>query len=87
LIWKIEFDEGVEKDLRKLDRTWQLRIKRYLLDLGKLPDPRLRGKPLHGDLAGMWRFRVGDYRVLCEIQDNVLIIRVITIGHRRSVYK
>ena len=86
MTWTIEFDEGVEKDLRKLDHTWQMRIRRYLLELRELPDPRLRGKPLHGDLAGTWRYRVGDYRILCELLDNVLIIRVIVIGHRSSVY-
>jgi len=53
LTWKIEFDDTVEKDFRKLDRTWQVRIRRFLQDLRDLPDPRLRGKPPHGELAGM----------------------------------
>jgi mRNA interferase RelE/StbE len=86
LIWRLEFDEKIEKDMRRLDKSWQRRILAYLEGLAGLPDPRVRGKSLHGDLAGLWRYRVGDYRVFCEIRDDVLVIRAIKIGHRSSVY-
>jgi mRNA interferase RelE/StbE len=87
LAWRIEFDSSAEKALRKVDPAWQARIVAYLEELVTLPDPRVRGKSLTGKLTGLWRYRTGDYRIVCQIQDDVLIVRVIKIGHRRDVYK
>jgi len=50
-------------------------------------NPRRFGGPLRYDLTGLWRYRVGDYRIVCEIQDNVLIVLIVRIGHRRKVYR
>lgn len=50
-------------------------------------DPRETGKPLQGEMAGLWRYRVGDYRLICEIKDTVLSVIVLRIGHRRDVYR
>lgn len=87
MIWKIEFDADVEKDLRKLGHTAQKRILTYLKDkLMHVNDPRTLGKPLSGDLSGLWRYRVGDYRILAQIEDETLIIFVIHVGHRKNVY-
>jgi mRNA interferase RelE/StbE len=86
LHWTIEFDSSAAKTLRKIDRKWQTRIVGYLEEIAALPDPRNRGKALSGTVAGLWRYRVGDYRLICQLQDNVLVVHVVKIGHRREVY-
>ncbi len=87
MIWKIEFDSDVEKDLRKLGHTAQKKILTYLKDkLMLAEDPRRLGKPLSGEFSGLWRYRVGDYRILAQIEDDALIILVIHVGHRKNVY-
>lgn len=87
MIWRIEFDADVEKDLRKLGHAAQKRILAYLKEkIISANDPRLFGKALSGDLAGLWRYRVGDYRILAKIEDNNFIVLVIHVGHRKNVY-
>lgn len=86
MAWHVEFDSSAEKSFRKIDRTWQARIVAYLEEVSELPDPRARGKSLTGGLSGLWRYRVGDYRIVCQFQDEMLIVRVVKIGHRRKVY-
>jgi len=86
LAWRVEFDTAAEKALRKVDRTWQARVVAYLEEISELPDPRTRGKALTGTLSGLWRYRVGDYRLVCQLQDDVLVVRVVKVGHRRDVY-
>lgn len=63
------------------------RIFEELDEIAKLEDPRVRGKSLTGNLAGVWRYRVGDYRILCDIDDGRLVILVVDVAHRREVYK
>ena len=58
-----------------------------LEEIANLDDPRSRGKALTGNLAGLWRYRVGDYRVVCDIEDGVLVILVVDVAHRREVYR
>jgi len=87
LAWKIEFDTDVEKDLKKLGHTAQKKIISYLKDkIIPMSDPRTLGKPLAGDLSGLWRYRVGDYRIIAKIEDNDFIILVIHVGHRKNIY-
>jgi len=87
LAWKIEFDIDVEKDLKKLGHTAQKRIINYLKEkIRPAEDPRLFGKQLSGDLNGVWRYRVGDYRILATIEDENFIILIIHVGHRKNVY-
>jgi mRNA interferase RelE/StbE len=86
LAWTVEFDPSAFKDLRKIDRIWQQRIVSYLEEVGDLPHPRSRGKALSAGLAGLWRYRVGDFRIVCRLHDDILIVQVIKIGHRRHVY-
>ena len=87
MIWKIEFDSDVVKDLRKLGHTAQKKILTYLKDkLMLVSDPRTLGNPLSGELSGLWRYRVADYRILAQIEDDALIILVIHVGHRKNVY-
>jgi len=88
LLWTIEYTKTAENQLRKLDRQIARRILDYLDDkIASLDNPRSRGKTLSGPLGELWRYRVGDYRVICEIQDNVMRILVVEAGHRRQIYK
>jgi len=87
LVWRVEFEPAARKALRKIDRTWQERIIKYLEEVSSLENPRVRGKALTADFLGLWRYRVGDYRIICEFENDVLIIAVIKIAHRRQVYK
>lgn len=83
---KVIFSDVAEKQITKLDKPIQKRIFDYMADVAKLENPRSRGKMLVGNLLGMWRYRVGDYRILCKIKDKELIINVVEVGHRREVY-
>lgn len=88
MTWTIEYTKTAATQLRKLDRQAARRILDYLDDkIAPLENPRTRGKALSGPLGELWRYRVGDYRVLCEIQDNFMRILVIAADHRRQVYK
>ena len=83
---KVEFTETAVKTLKKLDGSIQKQILKYAHELEGLKDPRTRGKGLSSNLAGLWRYRVGDWRLICEIKDDKLIISVLRIGHRSEVY-
>lgn len=87
MAWTIEVSEKAVRALRKMDKQVARRIRDELSEIAGLKDPRSRGKALTGNLAGVWRYRVGDYRVLCDIEDDVLVILVIDVAHRREVYK
>jgi mRNA interferase RelE/StbE len=89
LAWRIEFDAGALKDLKKLDKTIAKRITTFLrTKVSPLEDPRSLGAALKGsELGDFWRYRVGDYRIICEIRDRELVILAISIGHRREVYR
>ncbi|MEK2485524.1 type II toxin-antitoxin system RelE/ParE family toxin [Providencia stuartii] len=87
MVWTINYSERALKSLRKMDKQNARRIVDFMdLRIATLDDPRLSGKPLKGELGEFWRYRVGDYRILCEIRDNELIILAATIGHRKEVY-
>ena len=83
---RVVFSDRAEKQFGRLDKSVQQHIKKFILRLQELQNPRIRGKGLVGNRAGMWRYRVGDYRILCRIKDDVLEILVVEIGHRRNVY-
>jgi mRNA interferase RelE/StbE len=85
--WIYRFDERALKELKKLGRAAQTEILAYLDErIAGDADPRRFGKALKADLAGLWRYRVGSYRVLCQIRDNELVVMVVTVGHRKNVY-
>lgn len=87
MAWNVELTTTAERQLRRLDRKWQGAILDYLEDeIAGLSDPRSRGKGLTGEKKGIWRYRVGDYSILCQIRDEQLLIVAITIGHRKDVY-
>lgn len=85
--WGLEVSPEFEKAARKIDRAELRRIKKYLEEVCELEDPRSRGKGLSANLAGTWRYRIGNYRVLVEIQDQQLVIVAIEVGHRSTVYR
>jgi mRNA interferase RelE/StbE len=87
LAWTIEFDERAQHDLAKLDKPIAKRILRFLEDrVAPSQDPRAFGHSLKHQFSGLWRYRVGDYRILCQIEDEKLIVLVVEIGHRSSIY-
>ncbi len=78
---------SAEKQLGRIDRTWQRRILDYMdNDIGLLDDPRQRGKALVGNQGGFWRYRIGDYRLICSINESIRVILVLKVGHRRDIY-
>jgi mRNA interferase RelE/StbE len=88
LAWAVEFTPAAERELGKLDRQAAVRIVQYLQDtVSTCNDPRQRGKGLRAGLTGLWRYRVGDYRVICQIEDDRLTVLVVQIGHRSEVYR
>ncbi len=87
MAWRVEVSAPAQKSLRKFGKGEAERITRALLEIAALGDPRLRGHILVGGLAGLWRCRVGDWRVICRIEDERLVVLVVTIGHRREIYR
>lgn len=87
MAWLIRSDKGVERSLAKLDQQIAKRITSKLREIANLDDPRSVGKPLVGNLAGMWRYRVGDYRIICYIDDGELVILVVDVDYRSEVYR
>jgi len=89
LAWTISYTATARKQLRKLDKQTARRILDFLDErVAGAQNPRDTGKALTGPLLGtFWRYRVGDYRIICEIQDGKLCVLVIEIGHRRDVYR
>jgi mRNA interferase RelE/StbE len=87
-VWAVEFDDRARRELRKLNRTTQQDILRYLRErVAGSPDPRQFGKPLRMNLAGLWRYRIGDHRLICRIEEHRLVVLVLKVGHRREVYE
>jgi mRNA interferase RelE/StbE len=88
LAWTIEYDHRALKDLKKLDRKIQREILDYMDErVSKAKDPHDFGKPLRASKFGLWRYRVRDYRIICEFQENRLVVLVVVIGHRSRVYE
>ena len=84
---KVILTDTFKKQLKKLDAAISKRVLDYLEQVELLDNPRSRGKALTSNLSGLWRYRVGNYRILCRINDDRLIITVIEIGHRSTVYR
>lgn len=85
--YKVVFTEQAKKQLKKIDKYIATLIIGWIeKNLEGCDNPRQHGKGLLGDKSGQWRYRVGDYRLICEIQDDEIIILVLSIGHRRSIY-
>lgn len=84
---RVKYSEKALKALKKLDKHKQKFIVTYMDNIEKLEEPRARGKALSANLKGFWRYRASDYRIICEIIDDELIICVIDIDHRKQIYK
>ncbi len=88
MAWTLEFLPAAIKELRKLDRQVAARIVTTLeTRIAALDDPRSTGSALVGELAGLWRWRIGDYRVVARIDDEIITILVVRIAHRRDVHR
>ncbi len=88
MTWVVEFDDAATKELRKLDRQAQQEILRYFRErIATNEYPRRFGKPLSHDLTGLWRYRVRNYRMICNIEDDKLTVLVVRAGHRKHIYE
>ncbi len=89
MAWAIEFSPVVQKELRKLDHQTAKRILKFLHErIAQLDNPRLIGEALTGsELGNYWKYRVGDWRIIAEIEDQTVRIIVVRIGNRREVYR
>ena len=86
-MWQIEYAEKAARELLKIDRQAAKRIKKYLDErIATDEDPRRFGEALAEKLAGLWKYRIGDYRVIVEIQDERVVVLVLRVGHRSKVY-
>ncbi len=84
-MWQLDYEAQASKFLSKADKQTQVKILKYLKKAAQ--SPRSFGKALTGGLRGLWRYRIEDYRVICELRDQKLVVLVIDIGHRSAVYK
>lgn len=89
MIWRIEVSETAEKQLAKLDKPVALRIRKFLRErVAESDDPRSIGQALKGsELGEFWKYRVGDWRIICEITDHKVLITVLSLGNRREIYR
>ncbi len=88
MAWTVDYTETAQKQFRKLDKQVARRILDFLDErLAASEDPRSIGKALSGPLGSFWRYRVGEYRIICDIQDGHLRVLVVQIGNRREVYR
>jgi mRNA interferase RelE/StbE len=88
LAWTVRVSPLAQKQLGKLDKPVARRILDWLDDrLEGARDPRHWGEALKADLAGLWRYRIGDFRVICELKDGALVVLVLSVGHRREIYR
>ena len=86
--YTVKFTERARKNLLKLDKSTSKLILAWIRkNLENCEDPRCQGKALTANLSGQWRYRVGNYRILAQIDDNEITILVLEIGHRRDIYK
>ena len=88
MTYKVETTLRFDKEFKKLDRYTRLMLKGWIeKNLIDCENPRIHGKPLTANRVGQWRYRIGDYRIICLIEDDKLIITALTVGHRKEVYE
>lgn len=87
--YSVEFDPDAMRDLKKLDQPIQQRLVGFLKDrVATLDDPRSIGEALSGAKLGQyWKYRVGDWRIVCDIQDQRIVVRVLRVGNRKEIYR
>lgn len=85
--YSVEVSERFKKDFKKLDKYTQIIIRSWInKNLVDCENPRQHGKALTANRIGQWRYRIGDYRLICVIEDNKLVITALSVGHRREIY-
>lgn len=85
--YDVEYSKTAMNTIKKMDSSASKLIRTWIeKNLMNTENPRIKGKPLTGDLKGLWRYRVGDYRILAEIQDDKIVILILDIGHRSKIY-
>lgn len=88
MTYKVETTLRFDKEFKKLDRYTRLMLKGWIeKNLIDCENPRIHGKPLTANRVGQWRYRIGDYRIICLIEDDKLIITALTVGLRKEVYE
>jgi mRNA interferase RelE/StbE len=89
MAYSVELAESAERELSRLDAQQSRRILKFLSErLAKLENPRSIGEALHGSRLGeFWKYRVGDYRLICKIEDDRLLVLVLRLGHRKEIYR
>ncbi|MGQ0749341.1 MAG: type II toxin-antitoxin system RelE family toxin [Betaproteobacteria bacterium] len=88
MAWTVEISPFAQKQLGKLHKPVAARILDWLEErIDGCKNPRHFGEPLKGELAGLWRYRIGDFRVICEMQDERLVVLALSVGHRRDIYR
>lgn len=85
MTWQIEWDDRARKELRSLDFSIQKKILSYLRERAT-DNPQNFGRSLVGDKSGLWRYRVEDYRIVCRLEENRLVVLVLAVGHRKEIY-
>ena len=86
--YKVQYSDRAIKSLKKLDKQTARIIKNWIIkNLVDTTNPRRHGKALTGNLSGFWRYRVGDYRIIAEIRDDVVLIFVFEVAHRSKIYE
>ena len=87
MAWTVEWDERAVREAKKLEPQARRRILNYLRErIAMAEDPRRLGRPLLADKAGLWRYRVEDYGIVCRIEDDRVVVLVLAVGHRSKVY-
>jgi len=88
LAWRVEWEDEAVKEIKKLDARARRNIVRFLREkIATEDDPRRFGDPLRKELKGLWKYRIGDYRIICSIEDKSVVVLVVRVGHRSCVYK
>jgi mRNA interferase RelE/StbE len=87
-MWRVEYSDIAEANILRLDKQVRERILKFFRErVATHPEPKNLADPLSGILRGLWRFRVGDYRAICDIQGDRLVVLVLEVGHRSEIYK
>ena len=87
MVWTIKYTKTFQKEVRKLDKPIQKKVRSFFDDLENSKNPRSKGKSLTKNLSGLWRYRIEGFRIICEIQDSELVILTLKIGHRSKIYR
>ena len=88
MVWEIKWTENALKNMKQIDFPVQKKIVKFLKErIAKLENPRVFGKPLSYDKFGLWRYRIENFRIICRINDDALVVLVVQVGHRKEIYE